>query len=283
MIDQPNDSPTQRPTIPLDFDAIAGVVLDMDGVLWRSAEILPGVPDFFLFLRDRGIPFVLATNNSSRNAQDYVARASSLGIPVDEDHVVTSGQVTAEELARSYPRGTPIYVIGSESLTNLLTGYGYVVDPGHAEVVIVGLDVRFSYDKLQTAGRLILAGAEFIGTNGDRTLPMPDGLAPGNGSILAAIQAMTGRAPRLMGKPEPAMFHAALKRLKTPPERTLMIGDRLDTDIAGAQRAGLRAALVLSGVSGAGDVRSTVPDAVYDDLAALYAAWKSQQVAGQHT
>jgi 4-nitrophenyl phosphatase len=283
MIDQPNYLPTQRPAAPFDFRAIAGVVLDMDGVLWRSAEILPGVPDFFLFLRRCGIPFVLATNNSTRNARDYVARASSLGIPVGDDQVVTSGQVTAEELARNHPPGTPIYVIGSESLADLLTKYGYIVDPGHAQVVVVGLDMKFTYDKLQTAGRLILAGAEFIGTNGDRTLPMPDGLAPGNGSILAAIQAMTGCAPRLMGKPESAMFHAALKRLNTPPERTLMIGDRLDTDIAGAQRAGLRAALVLSGVSGAGDVGSIVPDAVYDDLAALYAAWRSQQAAGQPT
>ncbi len=281
MIDQPNHAPTQDPPAPFDFRAIDGVVLDMDGVLWRSAEILPGVPDFFLFLRARGIPFVLATNNSSRNVQEYVARASSLGIPVGDDQVVTSGQVTAEELARSHPRGTPVYVIGSESLANLLMEHGYVIDPGHARVVVVGLDVKFTYEKLRTAGRLILAGADFIGTNGDRTLPMPDGLAPGNGSILAAIQAMTGCAPRLMGKPEAAMFHAALKRLKTPPDRTLMIGDRLDTDIAGALRAGLRAALVLSGVSGAGDVGSIVPDAVYDDLGALYTAWKSQQALGQ--
>ena len=220
MIDQPNHAPTQDPPAPFDFRAIDGVVLDMDGVLWLSAKILPGVPDFFLFLRDCGIPFVLATNNSSRNAQEYVARARGLGIPVDDDRVVTSGQVTAEELARSYPRGTPIYVIGSQSLADLLTEHGYVVDPVQAQVVVVGLDVKFTYDKLQTAGRLILAGAEFIGTNGDLSLPVPDGLAPGNGSILAAIQAMTGRAPRLMGKPEAAMFHAALKRLKTTPERT---------------------------------------------------------------
>jgi 4-nitrophenyl phosphatase len=283
MIDQAKPSPAPCPPVPFDFRAIDGVVLDMDGVMWRSAEILPGVPDFFLFLRAREIPFVLATNNSSRNVQEYVVRTNSLGIPVNEDQIVTSGQVTAEELARGYPRGTPIYVIGSQSLANLLTEHGYVVDPGHAKVVVVGLDMKLTYEKLQTAGRLILAGAEFIGTNGDRTLPMPDGLSPGNGSILAAIQAMTGRAPRLMGKPEAAMFQAALKRLKTPPEHTLMIGDRLDTDIAGAQRAGLRAALVLSGVSGAGDVGSIVPDAIYDDLGALHTAWKSQQVAGQPT
>jgi 4-nitrophenyl phosphatase len=282
MTPQSQNSPTQPSAAALDFQTIGGVVLDMDGVLWRSAEILPGVPDFFLFLRDRGIPFVLATNNSSRTAQEYVTRASSLGIPIDADHVVTSGQVTADELARSYPRGTPIYVIGSDSLIGLMVGSGYVIDPDHARVVVVGLDMKLTYDRLQTAGRLILAGAEFIGTNGDRTLPTPDGLAPGNGSILAAIQTMTERAPRLMGKPEPAMFHAALKRLKTLPEHTLMIGDRLDTDIAGAQRAGLRAALVLSGVSGAGDVGSIVPDAIYDDLAALFTAWKSQPAAGQH-
>ncbi len=248
----------------------------MDGVVWRSTEILPGVPDFFLFLKARGIPYVLATNNSSKNIDEYVARVSSIGIPIDEEHIVTSGLVTADEMSRAYPAGTPIYVIGSDSLIALLTGCGYVIDPEKAQVVIVGLDVRFTYDKLRIAGRRILDGAEFIGTNGDKTLPMPDGISPGNGSIIAAIQTMTGRTPRLMGKPEPAMFQVALRHLNTQPEHTLMIGDRLDTDIEGAQQAGLRAALVLTGISQRGDINPIVPDVVFDDLAALYTAWKAQ-------
>ncbi len=249
----------------------------MDGVVWRSTEILPGVPDFFLFLKNRGIPYILATNNSSRNIDEYVARVTSIGIPIDAEQIVTSGVVTADEMVRTYPAGMPIYVVGSESLIALLTGCGYVNDPGAAKVVVVGLDVKFTYEKLQIAGRRILAGADFIGTNGDKTLPMPDGISPGNGSILAAIQTMTGRAPRLMGKPEPAMFQVALRHLNldTKPEHALMIGDRLDTDIAGAQRAGLRAAMVLTGISGIADIGSVVPDGVFADLAALHTAWKN--------
>jgi 4-nitrophenyl phosphatase len=261
----------------LDFSSIDGVVLDMDGVVWRGSAILPGVPDFFVFLNEHRIPFALASNNSSKNATEYVARARSLGIPVDADHVVTSGLVTAEELSRSYPPGSPVYVIGSESLKQLLADRGFVVnssEAGAARAVVVGLDVTVNYEKLMIAGRHILAGAEFIGTNGDLTFPQSDGLAPGNGSIIAAIQAWTGRTPRFMGKPEPAMFRTALHHVGTAPERTLMIGDRLDTDIQGAQLSGLRAALVLCGVSRREEIGPIIPDGVYEDLAALRRAWE---------
>jgi len=258
----------------LDLSTIEAVLLDMDGVMWRGSEILPGVPDFFLFLRARGIPYGMASNNSTKTAAEYVARLQSLGVPIEADHVITSSRVTVDELQRAYPAGTPIFVVGSESLSKLLTGCGYVIDPDNAQVVIAGLDVTFTYGKLQIAGRRIMAGAEFIGTNGDRTIPTPDGLGPGAGSILAAIQAMTGRAPRLMGKPEPAMFHSAVKHLGAVPERTLMIGDRLDTDILGAQNAGLKTALVLTGVNSVADIGAIRPDAVYDDLSALHRAWQ---------
>src|SRR5690242_8640940 len=113
----------------------------MDGVIWAGAETLPGVPDFFVFLRQRGIPFMLATNNSSKNIAEYVARLDSLGVPVTAENIVTSGLVTAEAMKREYSAGTPIYIIGSESLVQLLTSYGYVVDPEQAKVVVVGLDV----------------------------------------------------------------------------------------------------------------------------------------------
>jgi 4-nitrophenyl phosphatase len=257
----------------LDLSAIRGAIFDMDGVIWRGPDILPDVPEFFYFLRDHHIPYVLATNNSSKNVQEYVTRLSSLGIPVDSSNIVTSSLVTVEELSHSYPPGTPVYVIGSPSLIQLLVDAGYVIDFVGAKAVIVGLDVTLTYEKLLIGGRLILAGAEFVGTNGDLTLPTADGIAPGNGSVLAALQAMTGRKPRLMGKPEPAMFRVALKQLGTTAAQTLMIGDRLDTDIEGAQKAGLPAALVLTGVSQRDDVGVIQPDAIFTDLVELRSVW----------
>jgi 4-nitrophenyl phosphatase len=166
-------------------------------------------------------------------------------------------------------------VIGSDSLAQLLTSYGYPINTDTAQIVLVGLDTTLTYDKLRIAGQRILAGAEFIGTNGDLTLPTQNGIVPGAGSILAAIQAMTGKKPRLMGKPEPEMFQVAVERLGTRPEHTLMVGDRLDTDIEGAVRAGLRTALVLTGVSRRADIGDIAPDAVYENLAALLADWQN--------
>lgn len=253
---------------------IRAVALDLDGVVWRDRDPLPGVPEFFLFLRECGIPYMMMTNNSTRTIVEYVKRIDALGIPIDGDHVLTSSVVTADEMMRRYPPGTPIYVIGSESLIHLLTARGHVLDAENARAVIVGLDRGLTYEKLLKAGRRILAGAAFIGTNADATFPYADGIGPGNGSILAALQTMTGIAPEVMGKPEPTMFHAALERLGTPAENTLMIGDRLDTDILGAQRVGMRTALVLSGINQRKDIGQIVPDAVFEDLADLLGAWR---------
>ncbi len=259
----------------LDLSTIRGVVLDMDGVLWRGQEVIPGAPEFISFLRARGIPYGLATNNSSKSVADYVTRCESLGIAVNPEGVITSGVVTADELARHYPAGTPIYVVGSPRLSELLTERGYLIDPQTAQVVVVGLDVNITYEKLTFALRRLLAGAEFIGTNGDVSIPQPDGLAPGAGSIIAALQVSSGRTARLMGKPQPTMFHSALERIGCEAHEALMIGDRLDTDIFGAQTVGFKTALVLTGVSQRADVGMVTPDAIYDDLFTLHAAWNS--------
>lgn len=262
----------------LDLNNIDAVILDMDGVMWRGTETLPGVPDFFLFLGERHIPYVMATNNATRSAMDYVSRIGNLGVPVSAEQIITSALVTAEELGRNYPPGTPIYVVGSPRLIELLVERGYDIDPDNAKVVVAGLDVTLTYDKLRIAGQRILSGAEFIGTNGDRTLPTADGLVPGAGTIIAALEAMTDRKARLMGKPEPTMFYTALKHLGTAPDRTLMIGDRLDTDIEGAHRAGLRTVLVLTGVSQRADIGQIVPDGVYEGLSDLHEAWRESNL-----
>ncbi len=278
MLTQPKtQSRDGSPNSALDLTAIRGVVLDMDGVVWNGPDILPGVPELFLFLREHGIPYSLATNNSSKNVDEYVARLVGIGVPAEDRNIVTSGAVTAEALAREYPAETPIYVIGSESLAQLLVTAGFTLDEKEPRAVVVGLDRTLTYEKLRIATRAILAGAQFIGTNADRTLPTPDGPAPGAGSIVAALEVATGITPRLMGKPEPVMFQVALERLGTTPDQTLMVGDRLETDILGADRAGLRTALVLSGISTRADIETTqiVPDGVFDNLAGLFVAFQS--------
>ncbi len=254
---------------------IQAVVLDMDGVLWRGDEPFPGLEPFFDYLHDQDFPFLLATNNSTKTVETYVKRLNGFGFRAAEDNVITSAVATAEYLRAFYPRGTRVFLVGEVGLQGVMEAAGFVPALVDVEVVVAGLDRALTYDKLKTAAYLINDGARFIGTNGDRTFPMPEGLAPGAGTILAALQACTGQTPFVIGKPEPYMFDLALQRLQVPAARTLMIGDRLETDILGAQRAGLRTALVCSGVTtpdilAASDIQ---PDLVFEDLRALFEAW----------
>jgi 4-nitrophenyl phosphatase len=252
---------------------IQGVVMDMDGVVWRGDELLPGAAALFDLLKRRGLPFAAATNNSAKSPADYVSKLARLGIGgISEDQILTSGRVTISYLTRHYPPGTPVYVVGGDGLKQMAARAGYdLSDAGR--VVIVGIDFDVTYSKLKRAAQLIRGGAEFIGTNGDKTFPMADGLVPGAGSIIAAVQTACGRDPVMMGKPNRPMFDAALTLLGTPAESTLMIGDRLDTDIDGAKAAGLRTALVLTGVTTRAELEASAspPDAVYHDLTELIA------------
>jgi 4-nitrophenyl phosphatase len=255
---------------------IRAVVSDMDGVLWRGAEVLPGAVEFFQFLHQRGIPYMMATNNSTKSVHDYVKRLAGLGIPAETSQIMSSVVVTGDYLTKHYPAGTPIFVLGSEAIEAAMTELGYVLDPARAEVVIVGLDSRLTYERLSIAGRRIMAGAAFIGTNADSTIPVSDGFNPGSGTMIAALRTMTEREPLLMGKPQPTMFLTVVERLGAPAANTLMIGDRLETDIKGAKAIGMAAALVLSGVAGEEDDHSEyAPDAVFDDLAALLSRWQA--------
>lgn len=265
--------------MPIHFSAIRAVVLDMDGVLWRGNEVLPGVADFFSFLQRNSVPFALATNNSTKTVESYLERLNSIGVPAGAPQVITSAVATADYMSHRYPAGTPVYIIGREGIRQALADRGYPVDPERAQVVVVGLDFSVTYDMLKTATLRVRGGAAFIGTNGDLTFPTPEGLIPGNGSLLAALQAATDTIPTVIGKPQSAMFETALERLGTQPEETLMIGDRLQTDIAGAKRAGWKTALVLTGTTTAEEAADfdQPPDAVFDSLAGLHAAWIAQQ------
>jgi 4-nitrophenyl phosphatase len=247
--------------------------MDMDGVLWRGEMVLPGMLDWIAWLREQDIPFVLATNNSSKTPQDYVVKLGKLGVAgVEARQIITSGTTTADYLKRHYPAGAPVHVLGGDGLRAVVTEAGFVV-ADEADVVVVGLDPQLTYPKLKAAALLLRRGAAYIASNVDRTIPTPEGLAPGAGSLVAALSAASDREPIIMGKPHPAMFETALARLGTTPETALMIGDRLDTDIAGAKSCGMITALVLSGVATREDLAASAvqPDAVYEDLAALVA------------
>lgn len=260
----------------MDFSGIKAVISDMDGVLWHGDVPLPGLHEFFDLLNTRPLPYALATNNSSRTRQDYVHKLAKMGVPdVPAERIVTSGTATGDYLRKHYAPGTRVHVFGSMALCEMMREAGFVVtDDGDAQVVVAGIKWDLTYDDLKRTAYLIRAGADFIGTNPDTTYPMPDGPAPGTGSMLAALQAATGRTPTVIGKPFPYMFDTALDVLGTAPGETLMIGDRLNTDIVGAAQLGLRTALVLSGISDSDELEASEvqPDVIFDALPALVEA-----------
>jgi 4-nitrophenyl phosphatase len=263
------------------FSTITGVVMDMDGVLWRGETPLPGLDDLFQWLNERDIPYALATNNSSRTPENYVDKLARMGIAdVPARCIVTSATATAAYLRAHYPDGIRVHVFGMDGLRQMLQSAGLqLTAPGGepAEVVVAGIDFDLTYEALKQAALAIRAGADFIGTNPDKTFPTPDGLIPGTGSMLAALETATDRTPTIIGKPETPMFEAALAITGTRAENTLMIGDRLGTDILGGKQAGMKTALLFTGVTTPDDLirdADTVwPDVAYEGLPDLVRAW----------
>jgi 4-nitrophenyl phosphatase len=255
---------------------IKAVVSDMDGVLWRGQVPLPGMPEFFAFLREQGIPFTLATNNSGKHPLEYVQKLAEMGVPdLETWQIVTSGTATVDYLKEKYPDGARLYVIGNPGLFRVLEEAQFTITAENVDAVVVGIDSDFTYEKARTATLLIrYHGAAFIGTNPDVTYPSPAGLVPGAGSVIGMIQLATDATPTIIGKPQRAMFDVAVNRLGTSASETLMLGDRLNTDIEGGQAAGLKTALVLTGVSHREEINNIQPDFVFDDLIALVNAWR---------
>lgn len=263
------------------FSQITGVVMDMDGVLWRGDVPLPGLHDLFDWLRESGTPFALATNNSTRTPAEYAAKLARMGVvDVPERNIVTSSTATATYLQARYPAGTHIYVFGMDALRTVVLSAGFEIagDDEMPPVAVIGGDFEMTYTKLKRASLVLQAGAYFVSTNTDKTFPSPEGLIPGAGSMLAAIEAAAGRSPDVViGKPNAPMFEAALKVTGTSAETTLMIGDRLETDILGAKNAGMKAALLFTGVNTPDDLTADAetvwPDVAYEGLPDLVRAW----------
>jgi len=262
----------------LDFNALQAVIMDMDGVLWRSENPLNGMQEFITFLHEQEIPFALATNNSGKTRADYLAKFGRMDVhTIQAEQLVTSGTATASYLQANYPPQTPIYVIGMDGLRTTLSESGFMISQDEAEIVVVGIDFDFTYKKARHATLLINNGADFIGTNPDTSFPAPAGNVPGAGSLVQMIAAATDKDPVMIGKPAKAMFEVALDIVQSTPEHTLMIGDRLNTDIQGGHEVGMKTALVLSGVTSP-DVVANHPiqaDAVFDDLADLLTQWQN--------
>jgi 4-nitrophenyl phosphatase len=258
--------------------AARAFVFDMDGVLYRGDAPLAGVNDLLnaLTLRDRR--YMLATNNSMATPADYVQKLARIGIAVPATAILTSAMATRDYLLGSLPPQAGIFVIGMPALREQLfqespfhpVQYGEEVPAA----VVVGLDKTFTYEKLSMANAAIRAGARFVATNGDATLPTEQGLVPGCGSLVAAIATASGKKPTVIGKPEPLILQMALDRLGVEPSAAVMIGDRLDTDIIAGARAGMLSVLVLTGVSTREEIASAevLPDLVFTDLNALLEA-----------
>jgi 4-nitrophenyl phosphatase len=261
---------------------IRHLIVDMDGVLWHGDEPMPGLHEFFAFLRRHGVGFVLATNNASRTPEQYVARLARFGVEVAPACVLTSAQAAAAYLATVAPPGTRVYAIGEAGLRRALEERGFVLADEEAAYVVVGWDRQLTWDKLATAALRIHAGAGFIGTNPDVNFPTGQGPVPGNGAQLAALEATTGVAPVVVGKPEPRMYEEAMRRMGACPKATAVLGDRLDTDIAGGARAGLTTVFVLSGISTEADLAASPvqPDLVCADIRDLVQAWEDQLPPG---
>lgn len=247
-----------------------GLILDMDGVLYRGDSALPGARELFPALRAEGLDFLLLTNNATLTSQEFSQKLARMGITVPPEMILTSAGAAARYLGETYPEGGGVTALGSDSLLQTLTeDKRFRADGWQPDFVVVGLDVRFNYDSLQRACSAIRRGARFIATNRDTTLPVEGGeVWPGAGSIVAAVAACSGVEPTVIGKPSPLIAQAALDMLDLPAERVLCVGDRLDTDIEMGVVAGIPTALLLTGVSTRAEAEAYThpPDYIFTDL-----------------
>jgi 4-nitrophenyl phosphatase len=254
---------------------IKSLIIDMDGVVWRSDAPIGDLAAIFNRIRDRGLKFVFATNNSTKTSEQYVERLKEFGVDVETWQVVTSSQAAAHAMAQKFPPGTKVFMIGEDGLRIPLEERGFeilsVEDAPQAQAVVMGLDREVSFHKMAEATLLIRNGIPFYGTNTDKTFPTPRGQIPGAGAWISVITTATNVEPIVAGKPFPFLMDLSMEKLGAQPYETLVIGDRLETDIAGGQVVGCPTALVLSGVSTKDQAENWKPeiDIIAEDLETL--------------
>lgn len=244
----------------------------MDGVLWLANEPLCDLSVLFNNFKDHGIKVVLASNNATYNSDEFLNKLHSMGAELEAWQIVSSAMAMVFLLKKHFSTGGPIHVVGSPSLIEHLQKNGFYHSDENPLAVIVSMDRDFSYQKMKRAADFVRQGLPFFGTNPDLTYPTPDGLAPGAGACIAAVEAASGKKAVMAGKPNPYLFEVAMERLGTAPEKTLAVGDRLETDILGGYRAGCKTLLVLSGVAQIEDLEnwSPKPDLVLNNIMELF-------------
>jgi 4-nitrophenyl phosphatase len=250
---------------------ISALIMDMDGVLWRQNDPIGDLRSIFQIIGQRGWKITLATNNATLSVQQYLDKLSKFGVRLSNEQILNSSQVVVHYLSQLYPDGGPVFIIGEEGLAQTLAEKKFYPAEKNVLAVIIGMDRQLNWEKLSRATLLIRSGARFIGTNADRTYPIPEGLIPGVGAILGALEIATDQNPYVVGKPAPEMYEIAMQRMHVTPNETLVVGDRLETDILGGQHLGCMTALVLSGVTSpeAANNWKPKPDWVCQDLTQL--------------
>ncbi len=247
----------------------------MDGVIWKADAPIGDLAAIFKRIRERGLKFVFATNNGTKTPEEYQQKLADLGVKIEASQVVTSAMGIAFLLAQKFPPKTKIFVIGEDGIRLALEEKGFeilsVENAPEAEAVVMGIDRSVNFEKVAEATLLVRAGLPFYSTNTDRTFPTPRGEIPGSGAWLSVVTTATGIEPTVAGKPFPYLMELALERLGATKEETLVVGDRLETDIAAGQAVGCPTALVLSGVSTreAAGAWTPAPNIIAENLSVL--------------
>lgn len=228
-------------------------LIDMDGVLVHGSQPVPGANEFIRRLRERDAKFLVLTNNPLYTARDLAARLERIGLEIPAEAIYTSALATAKFLHDQNPYGSA-FIIGDSGLSSAIHDVGYIITDHDPDYVVVGETTSLSYERLTKAVRLVAAGARFIATNPDVAGPGDGGIVPACGAITALISSATGVRPYFIGKPNPLMMRTALRTLEAHSEESVMIGDRMETDIIGGTESGLQTILVLTGVTRYEDV-----------------------------
>ncbi|MBF8249256.1 MAG: HAD-IIA family hydrolase [Bacteroidetes bacterium] len=257
------------------FSTIKALILDMDGVLWKADAPIGDLPSIFARIESRGLRYVFATNNGTKTPEEYRKKLVDLGVQAETWQIVTSAMGVAHLLAQSFPHGAKAFMIGEAGIREALEERGFeilsVENAQEAQFFVMGIDRDITFEKIQEATLLVRRGIPFYATNPDKTFPTPRGEIPGAGAWVSVITTATDIEPIVAGKPFPFMMELSLEILGEKKAETLVVGDRLETDIAAGQAVGCPTALVLSGVSTREQAEAwkPAPDVIVENLSEL--------------